>query len=80
MNNNEKLLPILEKDFQELSNGEMQVLRNETRKIYGIEGKNRNRNHSEFLLEHETQVHSRARTSTRHGETDCHGLQSFRWR
>lgn len=39
MNNEEKLLSILDKDFQELSNGELQVLRNETRKIYGMEGK-----------------------------------------
>ena len=30
---------ILEKDFEELSKGELQILRNETRKIYGIEGK-----------------------------------------
>ena len=36
---NKQLLDILEKDFEELSAGELQVLRNETRKLYGIEGK-----------------------------------------
>lgn len=36
---NRQLLDILEKDFEELSAGELQVLRNETRKLYGIEGK-----------------------------------------
>lgn len=36
---NRKLLDILEKDFEELTPGELQILRNETRKIYGIEGK-----------------------------------------
>lgn len=36
---NKQLLDILEKDFEELSPGELQVIRNETRKIYGIEGK-----------------------------------------
>lgn len=36
---NKQLLDILEKDFEELSPGELQVVRNETRKIYGIEGK-----------------------------------------
>ena len=36
---NKQLLNILEKDFEELSAGEIQVLRNETRKLYGIEGK-----------------------------------------
>lgn len=36
---NERLRNILDKDFEELSNGELQFLRNETRKLYGIEGK-----------------------------------------
>ncbi len=36
---NERLINILDKDFEELSNGELQFLRNETRKLYGIEGK-----------------------------------------
>ena len=35
----ERLINILDKDFEELSNGELQFLRNETRKLYCIEGK-----------------------------------------
>lgn len=37
----EKLIEILEKDFEELTKGELQILRNKAREIYHIEGKER---------------------------------------
>ena len=37
-----KILEILEKDFEELNKSELQILRNETRKIQGIQGRIKN--------------------------------------
>lgn len=39
---NKKILEILEKDFEELNKSELQILRNETRKIQGIQGRIKN--------------------------------------